>query len=112
MYKSAFEYLFFSFFLINAFLYPHQKLDLNKVLATIGSYKISVKDFVKRSSNYLFPTGIKDNIIIHRSILNNMIGEYQLHDNVTLSIIAKIECLNNQSHLPRILKRRKVFYFN
>jgi hypothetical protein len=109
LYKSAFEYLFFSFFLINAFLYPYHKLDPINVLTTIDSYKISIKDFIKRYNDYLFSTGIKDDIVISRSIFNNVIGKYPLLNYVTLSIITKTGFLNIQSHLPRILKVEKFF---
>jgi hypothetical protein len=110
LYKSAFEYLFFSFPLINAILYLYHKLNPNDESATINSYKISVKDFAKRYSDYLFLIDVEDNIITHRSILYYMIDEYLLLDDVNLSIKTQIGFFNIQSHLPRILKAEKFLF--
>lgn len=110
--RTGFKFILFILFFVNSFLKSQQLALPNQVITTVGTHKITVKDFVTRCSDYLFSSGIKDNIITRRSILNNMIGEYLLLDNVTLSIITKIGFLNNQSHLPRVLKRKKVFYFN
>ena len=49
-----------------------------EVLSQVGSYEITVDDFKERYSNYLFSTGIKDNIVNRRDILNNMIDELSL----------------------------------
>jgi len=80
----VFFILFFSLHSIHS-----QQLALpNQDLAIVSEHKINVKDFIDRYSEYL------------------------LLDNVILSIITKIGFLNNQSHLPRVLKCSKVFYFN
>lgn len=56
-----------------------QKLALPmKIIASIGSYNISVEDFQDRYSDYLTSTSIKDNIVTRRAILNNMINEIVL----------------------------------
>lgn len=110
--KTGFKFIFFISFFINSFIQSQQLALPKQVLAIVSEHKITVNEFVDRYSDYLFSSGIKENIITRRSILNNMIGEYLLLDNVTLSIITKIGFLNNQSQLPRVLKHRKVFYFN
>ena len=111
-YRTVFKFIFFISFFINSFIQSQQLALPKQVLAIVSEHKITVNEFVDRYSDYLFSSGIKENIITRRSILNNMIGEYLLLDNVTLSIITKIGFLNNQSQLPRVLKHRKVFYFN
>ncbi|MFA5806606.1 MAG: hypothetical protein WC879_18395 [Melioribacteraceae bacterium] len=111
-YKTVLKFIFIILFFNNSFLKSQQLALPNQVITTVGTHKITVKDFVTQCSDYIFSTGIKENIITRRSILNNMIGEYLLLDNVTLSIITRIGFLNNQSHLPGVLKHRKVLYFN
>lgn len=108
-YKTGFKFILFILFFINTPL-KSQQLALPKQDSTIVSeHKITVNEFVARYSDYRFSSGIEDNIITRRSILNNMIGEYLLLDNVTLSMIG---FLKNQSHLPGVLKHRKILYFN
>ncbi len=111
-YRTGFKFILIILFFINSFLKSRQLALPNQVITTVGTHQITVKDFVTRCSDYLFSSGIKDNVIARRSILNKVIGEYLLLYNVTLSIITKIGFLNNQSQLTRELKRRKVFYFN
>jgi hypothetical protein len=110
--KTGFKFIIFILFFINSFLKSQQLALPKQDLAIVSKQKITVNEFVARYRDYLFTSGIKDNIITHRFILNNMIGEYLLLDNVTLSIITKFGFLNNQSYFPIILKCRKVFYFN
>lgn len=112
LFRANLKFIFFILFFITSLIQSQQLALPIQIVATVGTHQISVNDFVTRYSDYLFSSGIKDNIITRRSILNNMIGEYLLLDNVTLSIITKIGFLNNQSHLSRVLKHRKVFYFN
>ncbi len=111
-YKTVLKFIFIISFFNNSFIQSQQLALPKQDLVIVSEHKITVNEFVARYSDYLFSSGIKDNVITHRSILNNMIGEYLLLDNVTLSIITKIGFLNNQSHLPGVLKHRKVFYFN
>ncbi len=78
-YKSYLKFTFFICLFINTFLLAQKPVGENQVLATIGIHKIIVKDFAKRYGDYLFSTGIKDNIVIRRAILNNMINEISLY---------------------------------
>ncbi len=48
-------------------------------LATVGTHKIKVEDFKSRYEEYLLTSGIKDNIVTRRSILQNMINEILLY---------------------------------
>jgi parvulin-like peptidyl-prolyl isomerase len=54
--------------------------DSSQIVATIGTLQIPAKDFTERLENFLVSAGIKDNIIIRRSILNNMINEMLLYN--------------------------------
>ena len=106
-YKTVSIFILFIFLFFYSASVQSQQLALpKKDLAIDSKYKITVNKLVARYSDYLFSSGIKDNVITRSSILYNMIDGYTLLDNVTLSII------NNQSHLARELKRRKVFYFH
>lgn len=78
-YKSVFKFTLFLCLFVNTFLFSQKPVGENQVLATIGTHKILVKDFSKRYGDYLFSTGIKDNIVIRRAILNNMINEILLY---------------------------------
>jgi len=51
----------------------------NKIIATVGTHQIYLSDFTDRYSDYLISTGINDNIVVRRSILNNMINEILLY---------------------------------
>ena len=48
------------------------------VLAIVGEHKIYVDEFSDRYSNYLFATGMKDNLFVRESILNGVISELLL----------------------------------
>ena len=57
------------------------------VMASVGQYKIYADQFFNRYTDYLFATGIKDNIAVRESILDNMINEillYHFDDNKDL----------------------------
>jgi len=110
-FKAVSIFIFFILFFPFQSIHSKQLALPKSVVSENGTHKIYVKDFIDRYSEYLFSFGIKDNIITRRSILNNMIGGYLLLDKVTLSIITKIGFLNNQSHLPRVLKHGKIFIF-
>jgi len=60
--------------LISAF-----KLNDDDILATVGNHKIFVNEFKSRYEEYLLASGIKDNIVTRRSILQNMINELLLY---------------------------------
>jgi parvulin-like peptidyl-prolyl isomerase len=51
----------------------------SKVLASVGEHKIYLSEFSDRYTNYLISTGVKDNMRIRLSILNNMINEILLY---------------------------------
>lgn len=50
----------------------------NLVVTSVGKYKIYQDQFVDKYTNYLLATGIKDNIAVRESILDNMINEILL----------------------------------
>ncbi|MDZ7625172.1 MAG: peptidylprolyl isomerase [Ignavibacteriaceae bacterium] len=50
----------------------------DKILATVGNYKIKLPEFDERFNNYLSSTGVKDNIVVRNAILDNMINEILL----------------------------------
>lgn len=72
-------------FLIS-FLFSNQPLKSQKLalpeknIAQIGSISIPVDEFQQRYQDYLISSGIKDNIVIRRAILNNMINEILLNN--------------------------------
>lgn len=76
--NTILKFTFFIFLFIGSPHYSQQNINPDSVLATIGNQRITVKDFSKRCGDYLFSTGIKDNIVIRRSILNNMVNEILL----------------------------------
>ncbi len=51
----------------------------NKILAIVGTHQIHLYDFESRYYDYLNSTGINDNLVVRRSILNNMINEILLY---------------------------------
>ena len=48
------------------------------VIAVVGDHNIYVDEFSDRYSNYLFATGVKDNLIARQSMLDGMISELLL----------------------------------
>ncbi|HKI78056.1 MAG TPA: peptidylprolyl isomerase [Ignavibacteriaceae bacterium] len=52
----------------------------NVVLASVGGHKITMGDFTARYEDYLIYSGVKDNVPLRFSILNNMINEILLKD--------------------------------
>jgi len=51
----------------------------NSILATVGNHNITLSEFNERYTNYLFSTGAKDNIVVRKAILDNMINEMLLY---------------------------------
>jgi len=47
----------------------------NHILATVGNHQITISEFNERYSNFLFSTGAKDNMVVRKSVLDNMINE-------------------------------------
>jgi len=74
----SFYYSFLIFFNISLQLFS-QSFDSNE-LAIVGSKKIYSQDFITRYSDYLFSTGIKDNLAVRQAILEGMINELLLSD--------------------------------
>lgn len=73
--------LFLISFLFDSQPVKSQKLALpEKIIAKIGSISIPVYEFQQRLQDYLFSSGIKDNIVVRRSIINNMINEILLNN--------------------------------
>jgi len=58
--------------------YPQQ--GDNYILATVGDHLISKSEFINRYSDYLFASGVKDNLIVREAIVNNMINEIILYN--------------------------------
>lgn len=73
--------LFLISFLFDSQSIKSQKLALpEKIIAQIGSISIPVYEFQQRLQDYLFSSGIKDNIVVRHSIINNMINEILLYN--------------------------------
>lgn len=49
-----------------------------EVIGSVGTYNITLEDFLERYQNYLNATGIKDNPFTRRAILNNIVNEILL----------------------------------
>jgi len=58
--------------------FPFSQGDNAHVLAAVGSYNITLSEFENRYENYLFNSGVKDNLVTREAILNNMINEILL----------------------------------
>ncbi len=91
------------------------RLYEKEVLAIVGNHKIFVKDFKTRYEEYLLTSGIKDNIVTRRSILQNMINElllYYYDDNKNIfknpEYLKELEWARKQSILA-FLKDRDVY---
>ena len=66
------------FYSLSFIIYSQQ--DKNQILAVVGNHNITLSEYSERYSNYLFATGAKDNIVIRKAILNNMINEILLYN--------------------------------
>lgn len=77
-YKDALKRVFVLLFLINPLLKSQQLALPKNIIASVGTHKISLNDFLTRYEEYLASSGVKDNILVRRSILNNMINELLL----------------------------------
>lgn len=85
------------------------------VLAVVDTQEIYSEDFLSRYTDYLFSTGINDNLIIRESILNNMINEmllYHYDDNRNIftnpEYQKEIEWANNETVLA-FLKDSEIY---
>jgi parvulin-like peptidyl-prolyl isomerase len=73
----------------------------DKILATVGNYKITLPEFEERYNNYLSSTGVKDNVVARNAILDNMVNEillYYYDDNGNI--------LNNPKYLKELEETR------
>lgn len=73
----------------------------DKILATVGNYKITLSEYDERYSSYLSSTGVKDNLAARKAILDNMINEILLFyydDNE--------QVLNNPQYLKELEETR------
>ncbi|MBI1936525.1 MAG: peptidylprolyl isomerase [Ignavibacteriales bacterium] len=77
-YKNVLKRAFILLFLINPSLKSLQLALPKDVIASVGTHKISLNDFLNRYEEYLASSGVKDNILVRRSVLNNMINELLL----------------------------------
>jgi hypothetical protein len=51
-----------------------------KIIATVGSYNITLSSFSSRYMDFLIRAGVKDNNVVRESILSNMINEVVLYN--------------------------------
>lgn len=70
--------LLFALFTCLFFSGYSQQAD-NHILATVGDHQITLSEFNQRYSNFLFSTGAKDNMVVRKSVLDNMINEILLY---------------------------------
>lgn len=77
-YKDVIKRALVLLFLISPLLKSQQLALPKDVIASVGKHKISTNDFLTRYEEYLASSGVKDNILVRRSILNNMINELLL----------------------------------
>ena len=108
-YSTDFKFILFILFFIKSLLKSQQLALPNQIITTAGKHQITLKGFIERCRNYIFSTRIKDKIITRYYFLVNIIGEYLLLDNLTLSIMTPIRSFNNRSRLAKEFTRRKFF---
>lgn len=78
--KTVFK-VTFSLLIFCSHIIKSQQLALPKdVIASVDSHNILLNDFLQRYEDYLISSGVKDNITVRRSILNNMINEILLYN--------------------------------
>lgn len=114
-YKTVITLLFLTS-IINISKLKTQQLALPySIIAKVGTHEIQFKEFKDRYNDYLFSSGIKDNLLVRRAILNNMINEILLlkyDDNENIYKISEfqreINWLEKQSILS-YLKDQEIF---
>ena len=84
---------------LSIFAFPKQKS--NQVLATVGNHKVTLSEFNDRYSNYLFTTGVTDNMTVRKAILTNMINEILLYN-----YDSNDKILNNQEYIKELKEAR------
>ncbi len=90
-YKTVFKLTFFITLLFSPFLKSQQLALPKNVVAVIDTHQISLEEFTSRYEDYLFTSGVKDNRLVRKSILDNMINEILLlhYDNNDLILQSK-----------------------
>lgn len=53
--------------------------ESNQILASIGNHNVTLSEFNNRYMDYLFATGISDNMTVRKAILDNIINEILLY---------------------------------
>ncbi|MDI6765531.1 MAG: peptidylprolyl isomerase [Bacteroidota bacterium] len=84
------------------FKQKHNPRSDNLPVAIVGDHKIFLDDFAERYSNYILATGIKDNIISRKAILDNIINEILLLNYDDNSAIT-----SNQNYINEIAWTKK-----
>lgn len=111
-YKTVFRFICLVLLINTQHFSPHKLALPKENNSTTPKQKITVYEFAACYYEYLFTPDIKKNIITHPSISNSRIRKHLLHDNATLSIMNKIEFLNNQSPQELILNKERIFWDN
>ena len=75
MKRSLLFLIIFSF--LTFLTFSQQNND--RIIASVGNHNIKLSQFNERYANYLFATGGKDNLLVRKAILNNMINELLLY---------------------------------
>ncbi|MEW6193657.1 MAG: peptidylprolyl isomerase [Bacteroidota bacterium] len=90
-YKTVLKLNFIIIFIFNPFLKSQQLALPKNVVAIVDTHKISLEEFTNRYEDYLFTSGVKDNRLVRRAILDNMINEILLlhYDNNDLIFQSK-----------------------
>ena len=113
-YKTGMNFPFLlSFLLLTVILIS--ACETKTSIATVGTEEIFQEEFIERYENYLIQTGIKDNILTRKEVLNSMITEVLLEKCDDNSEIEKnpeyqkeLEWTKNQAILG-FLKDREVY---
>lgn len=115
--SSVRKFLIFRIPAITIFLFSLGFYGCNneKIIAEIGEHKIFESEFVDRYENYILQTGIKDNLLSRKEVLNSMISEILLlnfDDNNSIfnsaDFIREKDWLKDQAVLA-FLKDREVY---
>lgn len=60
-------------------IFTYSQQGGNRILATVGNHNITLSEFNERYTNYLLSTGAKDNLVVRKAILENIINELLLY---------------------------------
>ena len=78
--RNKINLILFVIFICSSALSAEIKSGDDRVLASIGTHKISLTEFKQRYNNFITSTDNKDNLQIREAILNNMINEILLYE--------------------------------